>query len=262
MISYEIPAVLTEEIDGLEKAIQEYRSGSLNPIKFRGIRVPFGIYEQRKDDTYMVRMRCAAGVVTPLQLRRAAELSKQYGKDVLHVTTRQALQIHDVQLENAVTVIRGLLEVGLSTRGGGGNTVRNIVANVDSGIDAGEVFDVTPYALALTSALIAEHDSWTLPRKYKIAFSNSESDSAGAAFTDLGFLATMKGGWRGFRVYVAGGLGRKPQAGHLLYEFIEPEKIYAIAAGLKRLFDKHGNRKDKNNARLLFLWTGWALMNL
>jgi sulfite reductase (ferredoxin) len=254
MLRYELPVSIYDDMDGLESAIRRYRDGSLNPAKFKGIRVPFGIYEQRRDDTYMTRIRCASGVITPKQLQKIAALSSLYGASALHVTTRQAIQIHDVRLEDTIKIIRGLIEVGLSSRGGGGNTVRNIVSSISSGIDREEFFDVAPYAVALTSALIAEPDSWGLPRKYKIAFSNTEKDSAFAGFTDLGFIATTKEGKNGFSVYVAGGLGRKPQAGHLLYDFILPDRIYPVAEGLKHLFDKHGNRKERNSARLRFLW--------
>lgn len=253
MLKYEIPLSLNDEINALEESISQYRKGYLNPVKFKGIRVPFGIYEQRKDDTYMVRIRCAAGIITTVQLIRAAELSRLYGAGALHVTTRQALQIHNVRLEDTVKVIKGLFDVGLSTRGGGGNTVRSIIASVDSGIDPDEPFDVAPYAVGLTSALVEEPDSWNLPRKYKIAFSNTHKDTAHAAFADLGFIAALKDGRKGFRVYVAGGLGSKPQTGHLLYDFILPEKVYPVAEGLKLMFGKYGNRKNRHIARLRFL---------
>jgi sulfite reductase (ferredoxin) len=55
------------------------------------------------------------------------------------------------------------------------------------------------------------------PRKFKIAFSNSEDDSAGAQFNDLGFIATVRNSQLGFRVYIAGGMGLKPEIGHLLH---------------------------------------------
>ena len=217
-------------------------------------RVPCGVYEQRKDNTYMVRIRCAAGAITPAQLRVVAQLSQKYGADTLHITTRQELQVHDVALENVAPMMRELLRAGLSTRGGGGNTVRNITASSDSGVAPDEVFDVSPYAFALTSRLISEPDSWLLPRKYKIAFSNSPSDTARAAFNDLGFIAKTQDGLRGFEVYVAGGMGTKPQAGHRLHGFVADSEVYIIAEAVKRIFSKHGNRKNRHAARLRFLW--------
>ena len=120
----------------------------------------------------MVRIRCTAGGITPVQFKKVAGLSKSFGSGKIHATTRQEVQIHDVLLDDIITVLNELLSVGLATRGGGGNTVRNIIANKDSGIDPGEVFDVEPYAITLSSQLISEPDSWGLPRKFKIGFFN------------------------------------------------------------------------------------------
>ena len=251
---YEIPPSYDAEIDELENLIKRYRQGALEATKFKAYRVPFGIYEQRTADTYMVRIRCAGGGVTPRQLKAVALLSERYGARTIHVTTRQELQLHDVILETVPTILRELRKADLATRGGGGNTVRNIMASWDAGIAADEVFDVTPYAVSLTGMLIAEPDSWTLPRKYKIAFSNSPADNAHAAFNDLGFLAAKQNGEEGFKVYVAGGMGSKPQTGHVLHEFIPALHIYRVAEAVKKVFDRHGNRKNKHAARLRFLW--------
>jgi sulfite reductase (ferredoxin) len=183
-----------------------------------------------------------------------AELSQAYASDSLHITTRQELQLHDVALENIIPILRGLLQDGLSTRGGGGGTVRNIIIPADSGVAKDEVFDVSPYAFALTSRLIDEPDSWLLPRKYKIAFSNTEQDTARAVFNDLGFIAVQRNRTKGFAVYVAGGFGLKPHVGHLLHEFIADGEVYFVAKAIKQLFNKYGNRKNRHAARLRFLW--------
>jgi sulfite reductase (ferredoxin) len=124
----------------------------------------------------------------------------------------------------------------------------------DAGVSPEEVFDPSPYAFALTSRLISEADSWVLPRKFKITFSNSGKDTAYAQFNDLGFVASIKGAVKGFKVYVAGGMGSKPEVAHLLHEFIPWSDTYVVAEAAKRLFDKHGNRKNKHAARLRFLW--------
>jgi sulfite reductase (ferredoxin) len=254
MSFYTLPSSLAAEIDELENQIGQFQNGRLDPTAFKARRVPFGIYEQRKGNTYMVRVRCPGGAITPRQFRVLAELSQAYAADTLHITSRQELQLHDVALENAIPILRRLFEAGLSTRGGGGNTVRNITASADSGVARDEAFDVGPYAFALTDKLIGEPDSWLLPRKYKIAFSNSERDSARAIFNDLGFLAVTRNGVRGFAVYVAGGMGSKPQVGHLLHEFVAESEVFFIAEAIKRLFHQHGNRKNRYTARLRFLW--------
>jgi sulfite reductase (ferredoxin) len=185
---YTIPDTLNAEIHGLERKIQEFKAGQLDGSSLKVHRVPFGVYEQRKNNTFMVRIRCAGGAITPEQLRVVAELSQEYGAGTLHITTRQELQIHDGRLDDVVPIIRRLVKAGLSTRGGGGNTVRNITASADSGVSEDEVFDVSPHAFSLTSRLISESDSWLLPRKYKIAFSSSPKTQLVLRSTILGSL--------------------------------------------------------------------------
>jgi len=251
---YRIPDNLVAELDELDSYIARYQSGEIDAASLKARRVPFGCYEQRKDNTYMVRVRTTGGALTPHQLRRIAEISTRFGSDAIHITTRQEFQVHDVALDDVLPVMRELLKVGLASRGGGGNTVRNILISPDAGVSLDEVFDPSPYAFALTSRLIAEADSWLLPRKYKIAFSNSSADTSYAEFNDLGFVARLQGEEKGFRVYVAGGLGTKPEVGHLLHDFIPADDVYLVATAIKRLFDQHGNRKNRHTARLRFLW--------
>ena len=168
---YENPSTLIAEQDQFELDIHAFASGEINPVKFKALRVAHGVYEQRQEHTYMIRIRCAAGGITPAQLKKVAELGKLYGSGEVHFTTRQEVQVHDVLLQNVIKVIRGLNEVDLSSRGGGGNTIRYILTSPLSGIEPGETFDVDPYAIALTTRMISEPDSWNLPRKFKMAFS-------------------------------------------------------------------------------------------
>ncbi len=251
---YEIPSSLYGEIDHLESLINRFRNGEINEAELKAHRVPFGVYEQRTKGLFMVRVRCAAGIITPAQLKGVGSLANQYGSGRLHITTRQEVQIHDIALINIVPVIRGLLEFKLASRGGGGNTVRNITASWDSGIAPEEEFDVTPHAVALTSKMISISGSWLLPRKFKIAFSNSAVDNAYATVNDVGFVATIRDGVRGFKVFVAGGMGRMPQAGELLHDFISEDKIFEVAEAVKRVFSEFGNRRNKHTARLRFLY--------
>ena len=209
----------------------------------------------------MVRIRMTAGGLTPAQLAKVAELAGRFGKPAVHVTTRQELQLHDIRLADMPEIMRELHTVGLSSRGGGGNTVRNIMASCDSGIGSEESFDVTPHAVALTSRLIGEGDSWNFPRKFKISFSSTGRDNALAAFNDLGFIATHGQGEngekeaeaRGFKVFVAGGMGCRPRLAKILHDFIAEDRVYHVAAAVKNLFLEYGNRKTKNSGRLRFL---------
>ncbi len=251
---YENSSVLVSEQDQFEKDIQVFINGEMNPIQFKAIRVAHGVYEQRERETYMIRIRCAAGGITPRQLRKVAQLAEEFGAGEVHFTTRQEVQIHDAKIDQLMRIIRGLNEVGLSSRGGGGNTIRNILTSPDSGVDPETEFDVDPYAMELTSRLISEADSWNLPRKFKIAMSHNIKDSTYAQATCLGYVAQIRNGQKGFKVFCSGGMGARPMVGNELLEWIPDTKVYHVARALKSMFDVHGNRRSKFSSRIKFLW--------
>ena len=251
---YKLPNTLREDMDKFFIEIKGYQTKEIPETKFKGLRVAHGIYEQRKFETYMVRIRCVGGAVTPAQLKQVGVLSRQWGSGEVHVTTRQDLQLHYVPLEHIPQVCDDLVAVGISPRGGGGNTVRNVLSSHDSGVLKDEVFDVLPYARALTSRMLDEPDSWNLPRKFKIAFCNQSSDNVRAAITCMGFFAKIKDQKKGFAVYCGGGMGSLPQLGNVLFDFVEEDKVYHIVKAMKIMFDKYGNRRNRNQAKLKFLW--------
>ena len=248
-----IPESVRQDALAYRGQVQKYLDGQTQPVMFKAYRVPMGIYEQRQSGSFMVRIRITAGILQSTQARRTAELSRQYGNSIVHVTTRQDLQIHGVALENTPDVVEGLLAAGLSTRGGGGNTVRNISACPKSGFCSREVFDVSPYAVALTEYLIADNRSFNLPRKYKIAFSACPGDCAFASVADLGFFAAVQDGRRGFAVYAGGGLGPHARLADPIEEFIRPDEIFDVAIAIRNLFDTYGDRSNRNKARLRYV---------
>jgi sulfite reductase (ferredoxin) len=251
--TFQAPANLQTELDGLQSTVEQFKAGAISESQFRSLRVPAGVYEQRENGTYMLRVRFPAGGVLPRHLRRLGEVSAKFGNGLLHVTTRQEFQIHRVPLDAILPALRSLAEAGLSTKGGGGNTVRNVTACVDSGVCPGEIFDVTPYAVAVTERLLADPLSLQLPRKYKIAFAACSRDCAGATVHDVGFIARKQDGQEGFAVYVAGGLGGKSRPASLLHEFVPAQDAFVVAETVKRVFDKNGDRRNKHLARLRFL---------
>ncbi len=241
------------ELDEFENVVAQFKVGAINEGQFRIIRVPAGVYEQRENGTYMVRVRCSAGGTTAAHLRRLGEVSAKFGNGLLHVTTRQEFQVHRVPLDFIIPALRSLAEAGLSAKGGGGNTVRNLTGCVDSGVCRDEIFDVTPYVVATSERLLADPLSLQLPRKYKIAFAACAKDCSGATVHDLGFIARQQNGVEGFAVYVAGGMGGKSRLSSLLHEFIPSSDAFVVAEAIKRVFDKNGDRKNKHLARLRFL---------
>lgn len=253
---------LDSDLQAFRQAVDGFRTGQLSDVQFRALRVPMGVYEQRESGTYMVRVRLPAGGILPTQMRRVAELSAQYGSGTIHLTTRQDIQIHRVLLRSLDATLSALAEVGLASKGGGGNTVRNITSCCDAGVCPKERFDVSPGAIQLSQQLLQDKLSFELPRKYKLAFSGCDADCAGATVSDLGFIAAERGGTRGYSVYIGGGLGHKAQPAVLLYDFIPISGVYTIAEAVKRVFDRHGDRKNKNRARLRFLLNSLGLEKL
>lgn len=251
---YTNPETLLPEIDELESAIRQFEAGELDPGILKARRVPFGVYEQRKPGTYMTRIRCTAGTVTPAQIAALADLADRYGSPFLHLTTRQDVQIHDVAIGRIPSLLRDLAAIGLSSRGGGGNTVRNILGSPEAGFDPAEAFDIGPWVDALTDRVIREKDSWNLPRKFKISFASSDRDTALAGFNDLGFYPVSgPGGEPGFEVWAAGGLGGKPRTAFLLRPWLPASEVHVATYAIKKFFDANGNRRNKRQARLRFL---------
>ena len=250
---YRLPDSLAEDLESLGRMIEQFARGDITAGRFRAYRVPQGIYEQRESGKYMLRVRLPAGIILAHQMRAVAEVSSKYGNGTLHVTTRQDIQVHRVSLEGIYPALYYLFQAGLSTKGGGGNTVRNITSCFDAGVCAREAFDVSPHVLALTEALLADPLSYELPRKYKISFSGCSQDCASATVSDVGFIAKTRDGRPGFSVWAGGGMGANSRVGNLLEEFIPIFEVWQVAEGVKRVFDKHGNRKNKNKARLRFL---------
>ncbi len=201
----------------------------------------------------MLRVRFPAGVVLPHQMRALAKVARRYAKGPLHVTTRQDIQLHGLLLVNLHPALVELYHAGLTAKGGGGNTVRNITGCCDAGVCSREVFDPTPWVLATTEFLLPDPLSYQLPRKYKIAFSACSTDCAGATVNDLGFIAKRREGELGFAVYVGGGLGASARVGNLLEDFVPADAVPLVAEAVKRVFDQHGNRRNRNKARLRFL---------
>jgi sulfite reductase (ferredoxin) len=251
--TYNLPASLTVDLDKLGEQTERFKSGEISALEYRSFRVPQGVYEQRRDGTFMLRVRLPAGGMLPHQMHKLAAVAREFGSGRLHVTTRQDIQVHDVSLDAIHPALVELRTAGLSSKGGGGNTVRNITACADAGVCAQEAFDVTPYAVAVTEFMLGDPVSFQLPRKYKIAFSGCPGDCIGAAVNDLGLVAKREAGGSGFAVYAGGGMGPHARVGQLLEDFVPAEEAHLVAEAVKRVFDKHGNRKNKQRARLRYL---------
>lgn len=145
------------------------------------------------------------------------------------------------------------LTKGIYTRGGGGNFPRNVALNPLSGVQIGETFDVTPYALASNAHYMSKIYTYNLPRKIKTAFSNTEEDSAHCTVTDLGFLAVDNNGKRAFKLYIGGGLGRNPRTSVEFDELIDEKDVLYCLEAMTNLFVAEGDYKNHGKARIRYI---------
>ena len=251
---YRIPSTLNGDLDYTQSLIDQFKASEIQAGQLKSNRVPMGIYEQRKNQHYMLRLRCAGGLVTPEQLAKIAFVGHQLSTSHLHVTTRQEIQIHNVDIEDAIPALKKLEKVGISSAGGGGNTVRNMMVDDRSGLTAEEEFDVYPYVEELTSRLIAEKDSFTMPRKYKVAIDTSVATANYSYIADLGLQARIKDGQRGFRVLIAGSAASNAHTGWEVFDFLPEKDLYRAAKALKNWFHKYGNRRNRHKARMRYVF--------
>lgn len=245
-----LPARVLRDTAGFGEQVRRLRAGELAPDAFKAWRVPRGVYEQRTAGRFMLRIRLPGGLATPVQLVGLARLAAAHGCPRLHLTTRQDLQFHDLALDAVVAISDALPGLGLTARGTGGNTPRNVACDHLAGVAADEAFDVRPHAIATSFRLLDREGIDRLPRKFKVAFSGSSADRAGAGVADVGFIACHRSGDEGFQVLVAGGLGGRPMVALPLVGFIPATAAPGVAEALCELFAVHGDRANRSAARL------------
>ena len=245
--------IVQKDIIELEKKIFEYNNGKLDEDKFRSLRLARGVYGQRQQGVQMIRIKIPYGKLTFNQLNRIADVSDEYSRGKLHITTRQDIQIHYVSLDRTPELWSELEKDEVTLREACGNVVRNITSSSFAGIDTEELFDVRPYAQALFEYLLRNPVGQELGRKIKISFSSSEKDTAYSFIHDLGFIPKIKNGVKGFKILVGGGLGAQAILAKIAYEFLPASKLLSFTEAVIRVFDRYGERNKRNKARLKFL---------
>jgi sulfite reductase beta subunit-like hemoprotein len=252
------------DIDEFVRTLDQFERGEIGPDQWRVFRLVRGTYGQRQsEDAQMLRVKIPQGVLTGAQLEALGDVADLYSRGFGHITTRQNVQFHFMKLHDVELAMRRLAEAGLTTREACGNSVRNVTACHFAGVAADELFDVTPYAEALTRYLLRHPLSSKLPRKFKIGFEGCAEDHTKTGINDLGFRATSsEDGARGFRITVAGGTAILCRSGFVLHEFVPTAEIYDVADAVLRVFAEFGDYQHKQRNRLKFLiksmgWDRW-----
>src|SRR5437773_3040206 len=277
-----MPPHLATELDIFENEVALKKQGKIEDRIFAETRLRRGAYGQRYDNGLrhdgraqqnlhypatgtkgpntlwdapgMQRIKIPFGGLNATQLETLAELAEEYSDGILHVTTRQDFQLHFVHIEDTPTIMRRLAAVGITTREACGNSVRNVTACPLSGVCHTEAFDVTPYAKALAFFLLGHPDVQDFGRKFKPAFSGCEAEACGLVYMhDLGAVAQVRDGKRGFKIFVGGGLGAVPYQAKVLYEFLPEEELLPVSQAISRVFARLGEKQNRARARIKFL---------
>ena len=253
IVAEEYDKTVREDIERFREAAHEFLANNLNDDQFRPHRLRRGIYSQRQAGVQMIRTKVPGGLLTSAQMRQLAQIADDFAGGKGHLTTRQNVQYHFVPLRQVPDVLHALADVRMTTREACYNTVRNVTACPLAGLHPEEPFDVQPYARRLAFAFLHRELTDNLPRKFKVAFSGCPDDCMATAINDVGLRAVIRDGVKGFRMTVAGGLGPLPTEAKLLHEFIPAEYVVAHVEAVIRVFNRHGNRGNKNKARLKFV---------
>jgi len=253
----------SQEADYFANTVKLYRQGKYDPDSFRRFRLQHGAYGTRLADDYaMVRIKLPAGEIYPNQLEKISHLSEQFSIGSAHFSTRENIQLHWVVLEDVSEILRGLAEVGLTSREACGNSVRNVMCSPLSGVCPDEEFDSTPYALATARFFLRNPMAQNLPRKFKFNFTCCEKHGM-VRMVDVGLLPQIKhqDGFtqKGFKIFLGGGLGNKSYVGHQLEDFTPEEDLLHTSIAVMRIFDRLGDRKNlaRNRMRYLVADMGW-----
>ena len=283
----QVPDALGREIDVYEQTLEQKRRGEIDDPMIAEMRLRRGVYGQRYDNGKrdngnetallkfpcgdltkgpgtvwdapgMMRIKIPFGGMNADQMDVLAEVAEEYADGVLHITTRQDMQLHFVNIDDTPDLMRRLAAVGITTLEACGNSVRNVTACPKSGVCKGESFDVTPYAQATAMYLLGHPDVQDFGRKFKIAFSGCADEACGlTAIHDIGCIArtVQVDGQerRGFEVYVGGGLGPVPYQAQLYEEFLPEEELLPLCQAISRVFARLGEKKNRARARLKFL---------
>ena len=244
---------LRKELPAFAELGHKFVSKEISSAEFKATSGGMGVYAQRSGSEFMIRLRALGGILDFEKLNFVYQLAKQFSLDSIHLTTRQMIQLHHLTLDIMIQIMKEAIDHDMITRGSGGNYPRNATISPLSGVELGEAFDVTPYAILVNKYFLSQINSYRLPRKFKVAFSNHGKDSAKASIADLGFLAIKKEEKEYFQVYLGGSMGPNGATSVLYDELISPCDILYHVEALLSLFTEEGDYHNKAKARIRFI---------
>ena len=241
---------LLEEIEEFQVQTNRFLQKELSVKEFKGYSGGFGSYAQRGAQSFMLRLRMNQGVITKDRLKFICDVCEEHQVSKSHFTTCQTIQLHDLTGSEIPSIMKEALDHDIVCRGGGGDFPRNVMCSPLSGVDSKEAFDVRPYAEKTGEYLLSIINKYTLPRKLKVAFSNSAENETHATFRDLGFVANED---HTFDVYCAGGLGNNPKMGVKVGNHVPCKDILYYVSTMVLMFMEFGNYENRAKARTRYM---------
>ena len=244
---------LKNDIKAFREEAHKFYNKELSVGDFKKISGGMGVYAQRGGESFMIRLRTNSGLLPLNQLKLIDSFLTDFNIEKLHMTTRQAIQLHDLSIDAVCDIMEKALDNGLYTRGGGGNFPRNVSLSPMSGVEKNEAFDVTDFANEISKYLMERITTYHLPRKLKISMSSSEQDGGNSTINDLGFIAKVENGEAYFDMYLAGGLGNNPEISIPYGKRVKPEEILYYVEAMVNLFMAEGDYNNKAKARTRYI---------
>ncbi|MCB2293293.1 nitrite/sulfite reductase [Clostridium algoriphilum] len=245
--------ILLGEIEGFRALGYKFLNGEVSKMDFKGASGGMGVYAERSGKEFMIRFRMPAGIASIKDLKLIYDFAKRFKVESIHITTRQAMQLHGITIDEVCDVMEEGINKGLYVRGSGGNYPRNVSTSPLSGVESAEVFDISPYAVAVGQHFLSKIYTYKLPRKFKVAFSSNEKDESHVTATDLGFMAVKENGVEYFKVYLGGGMGKNSRLSAESEQLIKPEDILYHVEAITELFINEGDYVNKGKARIRYI---------
>lgn len=244
---------LLNEIEEYREQGKKFLNKELTVPQFKKLSGGMGSYAQRGASDFMVRFRIMSGVANREELSTMSKWAKECNLDTILLTTRQAIQFHNITIDQVCDLMKRGIDKGIYTRGAGGNFPRNVAVSPLAGVHKEEAFDVTPYALEVNKYFLNQITSYKLPRKLKVSFSGTANDEAHCTVSDLGFVAKANNGEEYFEVYAGGGLGRNPQKGVIVSKKVRKEDILYYVEAMVSMFKVEGDWENHGKARVRYM---------
>lgn len=241
------------EIEDFKGLGNKFLADEVSVADFKKVSGGMGVYSERSKKDFMIRLRIPSGISSLDQMNWLCDIAEKYELEKFHLTTREAIQYHNLSIDQVCGIMKDGIENNIYSRGGGGNYPRNVAMSPLAGVDKDEAFDVTPYALSVNNYFLNKITTYKLPRKFKVGFSSSNKDLGHCNATDLGFLAVIKDNKKYFKVYMGGGLGRDPKISIEYDELIEPSKVLYHVEAMTNLFINEGDYENRSKARIRYI---------